>query len=77
MDYQTIFNNLINGETYSDGFNGITVSPNGCYLRYSYFGSSATRCTVENLEWIIETIFGLNAEQFASRFNKSNNIYHA
>lgn len=44
------------------------LSPDGKYIRWQHFGSSANSATKNDLQWIIETIFNLSPETFEKNY---------
>lgn len=46
----------------------ISISPDKKYIRYSHYGSSATKNTKKDLEWILETIFKMNPSEFIKAY---------
>lgn len=74
---ETIFNNINNKTTYGQNVRGcagnvyyaaLAVSPNGQYIRYSHYGSSAVDNTPEALSRLLETIFRKTPEEFCAAY---------
>lgn len=74
---KTIYKNINAGKEYGYMFNNVTypffntvlsVSENNKYIRWQHFGSSANRNTIDDLQWIIETIFETTPEEFVKKY---------
>lgn len=77
-----IYQNLQSGFQYGTNINNarypyfhcvLSISPTKQFIRYNNFGSSACKNTINDLSWIIETIFKTTAEEFEKQYTIHNN----
>lgn len=57
--YKEVYNNLLAGYAYSDGFHGFKIlhTYNDSYIIYNHYGSSAIEISYKNIKWLLEKIF--------------------
>ena len=57
--YKEVFNNLLNGFVYSDGFHGFKIlnTYNDSYIIYNHYGSSAINIDLKHVRWLLDKIF--------------------
>ena len=74
---EIIFNNINSGTTYGKNVCGcagnvyyaaIAVSPDGQYIRYNHYGSSAVDNTPEALAWLLANIYHKTPEEFCAAY---------
>lgn len=73
---ERIYKNINDGKAYASWFNFNVRYPfwnkklyaNKSYIYWSSFGSSANKNTLDDLEWIIRTIFNMTPAQFEDKY---------
>ena len=75
MTYGKIYMMLKSGFKFGDFMNNCrfpmfwsNLHADNKYIYWRHFGSSANECTKRNTQWIIETIFGMSADEFTKAF---------
>ena len=81
MTYKNIFDDLCAGRAYGNYitknmrypyFNKrLYITPGG-FIGWNHYGSSAQKCNVSNLKWILNNIFKTDAEGFARLYLKTD-----
>ena len=54
-EVKQVYKNLKNGKKYSSGFRGFYYD--GVYIRVNNYGSSAVKFSLENVNFVVNTIF--------------------
>ena len=75
-----IYNKLIDGEIFGSirksSLGGTyfwdVLSSNGKYIRWTHYGSSANKATLEELRWILTEIFEMTPEEFLFEYTTYN-----
>lgn len=57
--YKEVYNNLLSGFVYSDGFHGFKIlnTYNDSYIIYNHCGSSAVNISLKSVRWLLNKIF--------------------
>lgn len=71
-----IFNEINNGKVFGymmnnvkyPFFNPVLYLTNGGFIGWTNFGSSANKNTIKDLEWILDNIFCMTADEFLSTY---------
>ncbi len=72
-----IYNNLMGGKRYGYVVKNVrfpyfqtVLCKHWCkpYFCWTHCGSSANKATKEELQWLIETIFGMTPEEFSNKY---------
>lgn len=70
-----IYGNINSGKKYGHVMKNVkypffatVLTANEQYIFWQHFGSSANKNTIENLAWILESIFELSPEKFIEKY---------